>query len=336
MIKRILVIQTASIGDAILGTAVVEKLHKHYPEAQIDYLVKKGIEPLLSNHPFLNNTLVWNKKENKHRNLLKLLCDIRKTKYDVVITLQRFFSSGLLTALSGAKTTAGFDKNPLSCIFTIKSKHHIGTKDTEYLHEVERNQRLISSLTDSDASKPRLYPSESDYSKTKPYTTCTYICVAPASLWFTKQYPKEKWCDFLGRISADISIYLLGGPSDKQLCDEIANSLPNHNTMNFAGQLSLLESAALMKYAIMNYVCDSSPMHLCSSVDAPVTAIFCSTIPEFGFGPLSSNSTIVQPNKDLPCRPCGIHGHRECPNGSFECANLIDINELIQRCERNK
>lgn len=333
MIKRILVIQTASIGDAILGTAVVEKLHTHYPEAKIDYLVKKGIEPLLSNHPFLNNILVWNKKENKHRNLLKLLCDIRKTKYDVVITLQRFFSSGLLTAFSGAKTTAGFDKNPLSCFFTIKSKHQIGSKGTKYLHEVERNQRLILSLTDSDASKPRLYPSESDYSKTNPYTTGKYICVAPASLWFTKQYPKERWCIFLGRISADISIYLLGGPSDKQLCDEIANSLPNHKTVNFAGQLSLLESAALMKSATMNYVCDSSPMHLCSSVDAPVTAIFCSTIPEFGFGPLSSNSSIVQTNKNLSCRPCGIHGHRECPNGSFECANSIDINELIRRCK---
>lgn len=333
MIKQILVIQTASIGDAILGTAVIEKLHIHYPEAQIDYLVKKGIEPLLSNHPFLNNTLVWNKKENKNRNLIALLCNIRKTKYDLVITLQRFFSSGLLTAFSGAKITAGFDKNPLSCFFTIKCKHQIGSKGEKYLHEVGRNQSLISSLTDCNASKPRLYPSERDYSKTKAYTTCTYMCVAPASLWYTKQYPIEKWCDFLSKVPTNINIYLLGGPSDKALCDNIANSLPNHNTVNFAGQLSLLESAALMKYATMNYVCDSSPMHLCSSVDAPVTAIFCSTIPEFGFGPLSGNSAIVQSTKELPCRPCGIHGHKECPNGSFECANSIDINELIQRCK---
>ena len=122
MIKKILVIQTASIGDAILGTAVIEKLHSYHPDAKIDYLVKKGIEPILSNHPFLNNTLVWNKKEKKNRNLIKLLCDIRKTKYDLVITLQRFFSSGLLTVFSGAKITAGFDKNPLSFFFTIKSK----------------------------------------------------------------------------------------------------------------------------------------------------------------------------------------------------------------------
>ena len=333
MIKKILVIQTASIGDAILGTAVIEKLHSYHPDAKIDYLVKKGIEPILSNHPFLNNTLVWNKKEKKNRNLIKLLCDIRKTKYDLVITLQRFFSSGLLTVFSGAKITAGFDKNPLSFFFTIKSKHQIGSKDKNYLHEVERNQSLISSITDCNASKPRLYPSDNDYSKIKPYSTCRYICVAPASLWYTKQYPKEKWIAFLNKISIDINIYLLGGPSDKALCDEIKKSLPNHKTMNFAGQLSLLESTALMKSAYMNYVCDSSPMHLCSSVNAPVTAIFCSTIPEFGFGPLSDNSAIVQTNKNLACRPCGIHGHKECPNGSFECANSIDTKELIQRCK---
>ena len=333
MIRQILIIQTASIGDVILGTAIIEKLHSYYPEAKIDYLIQKGIEPLFSNHPFINNILIWNKKENKNRNLIKLACKIRKTKYDLVITLQRFLSSGMLTVLSGAKTTAGFDKNPLSFFFTIKSKHYIGRKGEKYLHEVERNQTLISSITDSNAYKPRLYPSESDYNKTKIYTSDTYICVAPASLWYTKQYPKEKWCIFLSKIPTNISIYLLGGPSDKDLCNEIANSLPNYKTINFAGQLSLLESAALMKYATMNYVCDSSPMHLCSSVDAPVTAIFCSTIPEFGFGPLSSNCAIIQTNKDLDCRPCGIHGHKECPNKSFECANSIDIKELVERCK---
>ena len=120
MIRQILIIQTASIGDVILGTAIIEKLHSYYPEAKIDYLIQKGIEPLFSNHPFINNILIWNKKENKNRNLIKLACKIRKTKYDLVITLQRFLSSGMLTVLSGAKTTAGFDKNPLSFFFTIK------------------------------------------------------------------------------------------------------------------------------------------------------------------------------------------------------------------------
>jgi heptosyltransferase-2 len=78
-----------------------------------------------------------------------------------------------------------------------------------------------------------------------------------------------------------------------------------------------------MKYAEMNYVNDSAPMHLASAVNAPVTAYFCSTIPEFGFGPLSENSTVVQTTEKLPCRPCGLHGKRKCPEGHFKCADVL-------------
>lgn len=322
--KRILVIQTASIGDVILATAVIEKLHSHYPEAKIDYLIKKGNEGLFKEHPFLNKILIWDKKVNKTKNLFKLLLSIRKTKYDLVVNIQRFFSSGILTALSGAKTTVGFKKNPLSIFFTRCYPHDLGTKGSNYLHEVQRNQTLITQITNTEYSKPRLYPSTTDYDSIQEYTHCQYVCVAPASLWYTKQYPMEQWHKMLNAtISTNSAIYLIGGPADTELCNQIIAHLPHHHTINFAGKLSLLQSAALMKSATMNYVCDSSPMHLCSSVDAPVSAIFCSTIPEFGFGPLSTNSRIIQTSKDLPCRPCGLHGHKQCPNGTFECAYSI-------------
>lgn len=322
--KRILVIQTASIGDVILATAVIEKLHNHYPDAKIDYLIKKGNEGLFKSHPFLNNILIWDKRNNKTANLIKILFQIRKTKYDLVVNIQRFFSSGMLTALSGAGSTVGFKKNPLSMFFSKRFDHSIGMPGKKHLHEVERNQQLIVDVTDKEYAKPRLYPTDNDYNSIAEHHNCRYICVAPASLWYTKQYPKEEWCKMLNRdIPADIAIYMIGGPADIELCNHIMEHLPNHKTKNFAGKLSLLQSAALMKTAVMNYVCDSSPMHLCSSVDAPVVAIFCSTVPEFGFGPLSSNSTVIQSEKELQCRPCGLHGHKQCPNGTFECAYSI-------------
>jgi heptosyltransferase-2 len=99
--------------------------------------------------------------------------------------------------------------------------------------------------------------------------------------------------------------------------------------MNLAGSLSLLESAELMRGATMNYVNDSAPMHLCSSVNAPVTAIFCSTIPSFGFGPLSENSRIIETKEELPCRPCGLHGFKTCPKGHFLCAESIKPENVL-------
>lgn len=330
--KQILVIQTASIGDVILATAVVEKLHKTYPQADIDFLVKKGNEHLFANHPYIRNILVWDKKNNKTANLLKLLFTIRSMKYDFVANIQRFFSTGILTALSKATRTSGFDKNPMSKFFTYKYPHSIGQKDSIYLHETERNQQLISEITCGEAEKPCLYPSNEAYSKVLQYKNTPYICVAPASLWATKQYAKKDWCKFLPTLPFKYNIYLLGGNADYDLCEEISKHLANHYVRNLAGKLSLLESAALMRDAAMNYVCDSSPMHLATAVDAPTTAIFCSTIPEFGFGPLSTNSAVVETHEKLNCRPCGLHGHKECPKGTFECSHTIDIAELYNRC----
>ena len=85
-----------------------------------------------------------------------------------------------------------------------------------------------------------------------------------------------------------------------------------------------------MQNAVMNYVNDSAPLHLCSGVNAPVRAVFCSTVPEFGFGPLSDDSAIVQVRETLACRPCGLHGKKACPLGNFACAELIDTHTMAK------
>lgn len=328
MINRFLIIQTASIGDVILATPILEKLHLFYPEAQIDILIRKGYEGLFENHPFLHRLWLWDKKEDKYKNLLKLITDIRKAKIDVVINLQRFASTGLVTCCSGASEKIGFNKNPFSLFFTKKIKHHIKDKN---IHEIDRNLSLIESLTDNSRILPRLYPNESAFYKVKEWKSKPYICVAPASLWFTKQFPKEKWSQFLALIPKDLQVFLLGSKADIELCEQIQKQSGNKKITILAGKLSLLESAALMKDAKMNFVNDSAPMHLASSVNAPTTAIYCSTVISFGFGPLSENAVVVETNNKLDCRPCGLHGYQKCPKSHFNCAQTILIDKLLEK-----
>lgn len=328
--QKILVIQTASIGDVVLMTPVLEKLHVHYPHAKIDLLMKAGFETLFVDHPFVNSILLWEKSKDKYKHLRLLLKETRKTSYDLIINLQRFFATGLLTILSGASVTIGFDKNPLSLFFS-KRINHLITLEKVALHEVDRNLSLIEPLTDNKKHAPKLYPSKHDYAKVSPFKTKSYVCLAPASLWFTKQFPTARWIEFLSAIPADIHVYMLGSKADIKLCDEILDKAKHPNSLNLAGKLSLLESAALMRDARMNYVNDSAPMHLCSSVNAPTTAIYCSTVPAFGFGPLSDDSVVVESPKQLSCRPCGLHGHRSCPEKHFDCAHSIDLNRLVAR-----
>ena len=326
--KKFLVIQTASIGDVILATAVAEKLHSYFPDSQIDMMIKKGYESLFENHPYLNKVYAWDKKNHKYGSMFSIWHQVRKQRYDLIVNIQRYAATGFITAFGKAKETAGFNKNPFSCFFTHKIKHEIGVKG---LHEVDRNQKLIAHITDDKSVRPALYPNETVFEKVKHYKTDTYICVAPCSLWFTKQFPEERWVHFLRLVPDDLKVYLLGGRDDIAYCDRIIANVPDKHIESLAGQLNLLESAALMRDAKMNFVNDSSPMHLASSQNAPTTAIFCSTVADFGFGPLSDDSVVVQENRNLKCRPCGLHGYKKCPEGHFRCAEYIEIKELTDR-----
>jgi ADP-heptose:LPS heptosyltransferase len=323
---KILIIQTAFIGDVVLATALVETIKNAFPETVVDFLLRKGNESLLHGHPLIRHVHVWDKNSGKYRNLLKMLQIIRKEKYDKVINVQRFFASGFLTAFSKARETVGFDKNPLSRMFNIRIPHQINAQT--HIHEIERNHQLISHFISSKPLPPRLYPSDDDFKAVSSYRSGRYITISPASVWFTKQFPAGKWSEFLKTVPNEVTVYLLGGKSDRQFAEDIKNASQNNRVVNLAGQLSFLQSAALMQNARMNYVNDSAPLHFCSAMDAAVTAVYCSTVPAFGYGPLSARSFIVERRDPLYCRPCGLHGYRKCPQGHFKCANDISIAQL--------
>ena len=317
--QKILVIQTASIGDVILSTPVIENLHTRFPEAAIDLLIKKGMEELFAGHPFINDLIIWD-KSRKYRDFLRVLKIIRKKRYDLVLNIQRFFLTGLVCVFSDARKTIGFDKNPLSFLFTERMKHEFRPG----VHEAERNLSLISGLTGKDGSRmPKLYPGPEDEKTVRKFKSGSYVTISPASLWFTKQFPAEKWVELIRSLPGETCIFLLGSPEDRALCEQILKSSDNRKVMNLSGSLRFLESVSLMKDALMNYTNDSAPMHFASAVNAPVAVVFCSTVPAFGFGPLSQAQTIIQTTLPLACRPCGIHGREECPEKHFQCALSI-------------
>jgi heptosyltransferase-2 len=327
---KILIIQTAFTGDVILATPVMDSLRRGNPDAIIDVLVRKGNESLLQNFPGIRRIMIWNKSKDKFTNLLQLIPKIRREKYDHVINLQRFASSGLLTVMSNAKSTSGFDKNPFSRFFTRSVKHEI--KPGNQKHEVDRNLELISHLTNQFTRRPVLFPSKEDFHLVNSFSEGPYLTFAPASVWFTKQFPAEKWIELgkaiLKKSTEKAKIILVGGPSDYSLCETIKNEISDSRIVNLAGKLSYLQTTAMMKHANMNYVNDSAPLHMASSVNASVTAFFCSTVPWFGFGPLSTNSVIAQTDLELECRPCGLHGHKKCRLGHFNCAQSIQTEKF--------
>jgi len=312
-VRSILIIQTAFFGDVILATALVEQLADAFPEAHIDMLVQKSREVLLANNPHIRKVLILDKSK-KLRSTISLIKTIRSQRYDQVVNVHRHGTSGLLTIFSGAKETIGFDAHPLSRFFNRTIIHQRTEK-----HEIARNYELISHMIKDPIKHPKLYPSEADYKRV--YEIPAYVTISPASVWETKRWPVGRWVGLIDKIPEHIKVFLLGGPGDTPLCQSIAEQSVRPTQVE-AGNYSFLESAALMEHAVMNYTNDSAPVHMATAMNATVTTIFCSTIPAFGYGPLSDESHVMETSQQLDCRPCGIHGHMKCPQGHFKCADI--------------
>lgn len=320
--KRFLIIQTAFLGDVILATPIAMELRRLYPDACIDFLVRKGNEGILQNHQCISQVFTFNKKQRKLAEIRRLVRQFRKEGYDEIINLHRFGSSGIITFLSRAKRKAGFDKNPFSFCYHHKIKHEIGSGT----HEVERNLQLITEHGALKMVRPAVYPGEPDYAAIESFIAAPFYCLAPASIWFTKQLPEEKWIALARQLKTKGTVYFVGGPLDGELCERLRLAAGLPGSSNLAGKLSLLGSCALFSKATRCYVNDSGPMHMASAVNAPTTAFFCSTIPGFGFGPLAEDSEIRELREPLYCRPCGLHGYKACPEGHFKCGNIsVDV-----------
>ena len=320
--NKVLIIQTAFIGDVILATPLIETIKVNYPNCQIDFLIKKGNEELVNNHPLISNVFLFDKTQKSH-SLLDNIRKIRREKYDFVFNLQRFVSSGLIAGFSAGKKIIGFKKNPMSFLFDKRFEHQISNGQ----HEVDRNLSLIQAQCKLLIRRPKLYPSKADFAKVDELAETPFICIAPASVWKTKQAPIEKWIEIIRHAASEYRIYLVGASSDYALCEEIIQKSQCIELDNLCGKLKLMETAALFSKAQHVFVNDSGPLHIASAMNTPVTALFCSTSPKFGFGPLSDKNEVIEV-MNLACRPCGLHGKITCPKGHFDCGNKLDVSKI--------
>lgn len=340
--KTILIIQTAFIGDTILASHFARAVKDAYPDSKIHFFLRKGNESVIQGLPTIEKTWVWDKQGGKTKNLMKLISELRGIKFDFVFNLHRHFNSGLIAAMMKSPVKAGFKQNPLSMFYTHKVDHkipHVPAENEKVIwHEVQRNLQLLWKIDpsykishDSKIYKPELPLQQKNFDKVAGHKNGVYFVIAPASVWFTKAWSEHKYKELAAELVKQGTVYFIGAPSDKDLCDRIRKDLPN--TVNLCGQLNLLDSAALMKDARRVFVNDSAPLHLASCVNAKTTAIFCSTVPAFGYTPLADDSVVVDVGDSLSCRPCGLHGHKACPLGHFKCSEDISVDRVLGTIE---
>jgi heptosyltransferase-2 len=307
---KILIIRLSSLGDILLTTPVVRAIKNKFPEAKIDFLLRKEYQETYKYNPNISKLLILDRGDK----ISEIISALKSTGYDLVIDLQNNFRSRKITRNLNSKVYR-YNKPTLNKFFLVNFKINRFDKILKIPEMYSNSWKGI----ELDEKGPELFlPNDIE---TRIHDENNIIGFCPGSKHFTKQWLEEYFIS-LGKslVEKRFKIVLFGGKEDQEICKRIANEI--NGAVNLSSDNKLLNMAAEMKKCRLIVCNDSGLMHTATAVDAPVVALFGSTVEEFGFFPYKSQSLVLE-NKSLNCRPCSHIGRSECPKGHFKCMKEI-------------
>ncbi len=285
---------------------------------EIHYLTKKVFSELIEANPLVDK--LWTIEDN----LDAVINHLKKETFFKVLDLHDNLRS-IKVRKSLRRDTVVFNKQKVSNFLWTRFK----LKPSKISSVKQRFVDTTSGFCKSAFSPKPSFPLN-EYirtSITKYNLPESYYCIAVGAGWMTKQLPPHKIQEVLDSLPND-NIVLLGGPGEESLATELKLG---SKVINLIGQLSILQSGAVLEKATALLTGDTGLMHIASALGVPVVAVFGSTHPDMGYAPIESSglSPIVIQNANLKCRPCTKHGRVSCPKVHFKCMEDIDMATVV-------
>ncbi|MFO7868101.1 MAG: lipopolysaccharide heptosyltransferase II [Bacteroidales bacterium] len=330
-ISNIVIFRLSSIGDIILTSALVRCLRNTYPNAKIDFIVKRQFKHIPELMPEINTIHVFD-SDGGFKELRRLRKVIAAEKYDVLLDIHKNWRSTFIRNTVGAKQVYTFKKHIVKRFFMIRFKidaYHIVRP--VYLRFVDAAYKL-GVRYDSKKTELRI-PSETqkkvdnfleDHS-IKPHKTTIVLC--PGASFINKEWPQENFLELARLIIHELKhqVVLLGGSKEQEVCEHIANSVEG-KIISVAGKFNLKESAALLNRAQATVANDTGMLHMSEALKVPVVGIYGPTVRQFGYFPILEKSTVAE--VELACRPCTKMGMHTCPENTFACTKNITVSQV--------
>ena len=349
-----LVFQTAFPGDLFLSVPLIKRIKEWDPAAQVVLACRPGLGDFFLAAGLADEIISINKKDRSQ--ITKTMADLRARSWDVIFVPHESVRTALMMWRLKARHKVSFaqwwnrpfyDKRVL--------------KPTDYPDAL----RQLSLLMPLDARLAEMFaqeevqalrnPVEKEFADLRRPTIPEWasmkimgrrnsgkvVFLAPGSTWDTKRWTPRGYAEVAHRLlGAGYSVVLVGSPAERALCAEIevaARSLASARAgaanpggpqiSNRAGETNLNELVQLLRTGEALITNDSGSMHAAAISGLPTVAIFGPTVLTLGFRPWNNESVVVQRNLD--CRPCGKHGHVNCPLGHHHCMEKIEAQQVM-------
>lgn len=330
---RILVIRFSSLGDIILLTPLFREIKKVFPDSQVDFLTSTAFADICQNNPHINELIALDRKKgNLELSRVRELC--RNKKYDLILDAHQSLRSRLLLwrwfgpLLPFKKNIVRINKRSFRRNLLLTTGVNMMKNS---LSQREEYCSLIKNFTDSSQidTRTELFPGVSEQERIKELILKnqlkekTIVALGPGASFPGKCWPKENYLALIKLLqNKGVSVLLLGGKEDQEpkwIQDQCIEK-----PVNFAGELSFLETAEMLKYCQLVISNDSAIVHFGEAMGVPAIAVFGPTVREFGYAPFLAESKIVE--VDLACRPCSRNGKGRCKRKiQRECLKDVSI-----------
>ena len=343
---NILLIRLRLIGDVVFTTPAIAALRRQFPDARLSYLVERAAEPVVRHNPHLDEVIVADRPRGVRRLLydLRLARRLRASRYDVVIDFHGGPRSAWLTWATRARQRIGYAIPGRPLAYTTRlpwsralmPPRHSVQNQWDLLRPLgiaaeDRGQSPVEMIADQRAARSvdrRLRDAGVD-----PSASIVVIHVSAGNPF--RRWPSGHFATVaaaLAREDASRRIIITSGPSEQHAADAVAAEAQRLTGSNAAaivrcGEFDLSELRALVARSAVYIGGDSGPLHIASTSDVPIVALFGPTLPERSMPWRGEKARAIAIEAGpLPCRPCH---QRECVPGDFRCLTGITPEQVI-------
>ena len=336
---RVLILQTAFLGDVVLTLPLIARLRQHFPQAQMEVLTVPAHAAVLQQQAGIDTVMTYDKHGQQRgiRGFCTMVRQVRARRYALVVTPHRSLRTALLVAWSGAPRRIGFAR------WTTRWAYTTTVPRPAQGHEVERNLHLLTALglnAAVPAVRLKLGMAPSARQRAAEYFARggmgpedVVVGLIPGSQWGTKRWPAERFAALIDHLASipGLRCALFGGPQDRPLAEAILAKC-TAPVLDLIGRTTLQELPAYLERCTVVVSNDTGPMHIAAAVGRPIVALFGPTTTAMGFAPYGVPWEEV--SVSLACRPCHAHGPQRCPLSHWRCMLELSVERVAMSVQR--